>query len=85
MNDYTYGYTARGLPRGIIAEQSMARPIKPTPAVTGEDAKKLKASLSRVASPEEIARRRAAAKDFLATVMSSKAASNEGGGKRRKP
>jgi hypothetical protein len=54
----------------------VARPIQPTPVVTGEDADALMASVENVASPEEIARRKLAARRFLQTVTRSQ--SNDG-------
>jgi hypothetical protein len=50
----------------------MARPIEATPTLTGEDAEKLQASIARVASPEEIERRRRAARQFYNTVTKPK-------------
>ena len=46
----------------------MARPIEATPTLTGEDAENLQASIARVASPEEIERRRKAARQLYNTV-----------------
>ena len=60
----------------------MARPIEATPIVTGEDAENLKASIAKVASPEEIERRKKAARQFYNTVTKPKpskgGASDEG-------
>jgi hypothetical protein len=52
----------------------MARPIEATPVVTGEDAEELKASMAKVASPEEIERRKKAARQFYNTVTKPKPA-----------
>jgi len=46
----------------------MARPIEPTPPIVSDDADRLLEHLSKVASPDEIARRRAAARRHLAEV-----------------
>jgi hypothetical protein len=48
----------------------MARPIEPTPTLTGDDAERLLNELERIASPEEIARREEAAHRFLAQASS---------------
>lgn len=62
----------------------MARPIEATPILTGEDAEKLQASIAKVASPEEIERRRKAARQLYNTVTKPKraqgGASDEGNG-----
>lgn len=50
----------------------MARPIEPTPPITGKDAEKLLAELEQVVPPEEIARHVAEAEQFLALVMKPK-------------
>lgn len=50
----------------------MARPIEPTPPVTGEDAARLLAQLAVVVSPKEMEQRRAAARRHLAQVMQVK-------------
>jgi uncharacterized protein (DUF2384 family) len=46
----------------------MARPIEPTPHLTGEEAEELAASLEVVASPEEIKRRKEEARRWLSLV-----------------
>ena len=46
----------------------MARPIEPTPPLTGADADRLLEALERVAPPDVIARRRKAARRFMAQV-----------------
>ena len=46
----------------------MARPIRPTPPIIGEDADQLAAQLEQVASPEEIRRRREASRKRLKLV-----------------
>ena len=62
----------------------MARPIEATPTLTGEDAEELQTSIARVAAPEEIERRRKAARQFYNTVTKPKraqgGASGEGNG-----
>lgn len=50
------------------------RRIEATPVVTGTDAEALKASIAQVASPEEIERRKKAARQFCATVTKPKSA-----------
>lgn len=50
----------------------MARPIEPTPTLVGADAERLLDELERVAPPDEIARRREAARRFLAQVSTPK-------------
>jgi hypothetical protein len=50
----------------------MARPIEPTPPLTGADADRLLEELEQVASPDEIARRREAARRFLTQVTGPK-------------
>jgi hypothetical protein len=52
----------------------MARPIEPTPPVTGEDAERLLEQLEKVPPPEELARRIAEARKFVADVTSPKTA-----------
>jgi hypothetical protein len=52
----------------------MARPIEPTPPLTGEDAEQLLVSLEEVASEEEMARRVEEAKKYLAEMMRPKGA-----------
>ncbi|TKC95157.1 hypothetical protein E8A74_47520 [Polyangium fumosum] len=52
--------------------QAMARPIEPTPPLSGEDAEELLASLEKVASPEEVEKRLEAAKRYLADVKRPK-------------
>lgn len=47
----------------------MARPIRPTPPITGEDADQLAEQLEHVASPEEIKKRREASRQRLKLVM----------------
>jgi len=47
----------------------MARPIEPTPVVEGEHAERLLEQLEDVCSPEEAARRIAAARKLLAKVL----------------
>lgn len=50
----------------------MAKPIEVTPTLYGDDAKRVFESLSVIASPEEMARRRAAAKKFAEMVTKLK-------------
>jgi hypothetical protein len=50
----------------------MARPIEPTPPLVGADADQLLDELERVAPAEEVARRREAARRFLAQVSTPK-------------
>jgi hypothetical protein len=51
---------------------AMARPIEPTPPLVGADADRLLDELERVAPAEEVARRREAARRFLAQVSTPK-------------
>ena len=46
----------------------MARPIRPTPPITGEEADQLAEELEHVASPEEIVRRKEEARRWLKLV-----------------
>ena len=46
----------------------MAKPIEPTPTLHGEDAERVLVSLHIVAAPDELARRRDAARKFAETV-----------------
>jgi hypothetical protein len=46
----------------------MARPIRPTPPIIGEEADQLAAELEQVASPEEIRRRREASRQRLKLI-----------------
>lgn len=46
----------------------MARPIEATPVLIGEEAAELAASLEKIASTEEIERRKRASREFLAKV-----------------
>ena len=46
----------------------MARPIRPTPPIVGEDADQLAAQIEQVASPEEIKKRREASRQRLKLV-----------------
>ncbi len=50
----------------------MARPIEPTPTLQGEDAERVLKSLESTAPPEEIARRRAQVREFVASVTRPK-------------
>jgi hypothetical protein len=50
----------------------MARPIEPTPPITGEDADRLAEQLEKVPPPEELARRIEEAKRFLEQVTAPK-------------
>ena len=51
---------------------AMARPIEPTPTLEGQDAERVLKSLESTAPPEEIARRRAQAREFVASVTRPK-------------
>lgn len=46
----------------------MARPITPTPPITGEDAEALAESIEQVASPEEIEQRREVSRRWMKLV-----------------
>ena len=50
----------------------MAKPIEPTPALQGQDAETLLASLDKTASPDEIELRTQRARQFLAAVKRPK-------------
>lgn len=55
-------------PRGWY-KWDMARPIEPTPALRGEDAKRLLREVEQVCSPDEIKRRIERAKQMRASMM----------------
>lgn len=57
----------------------MARPIEPTPTLSGDDARKLRRDLEDVCSPEEALRRVGWAQGQLTEMMRQKTRTTVGG------